>query len=64
MTYLLGGLGVSVVFDVIYVLLQLLGSVGTTRPSGGKGYLVVLIIFLILELAIRVILMIKIYPLR
>ena len=61
--YLIGGLAVSLVFDLIYVLLMMLGKVHTNRPSTG-AFGVFIIIFLVIEMALRVILIIKLFPFR
>jgi hypothetical protein len=63
-TYLVGALGLSVVLDIIYVLLQMMGKLGTSRPSAGSGYLVVLMIFVVVELALRLLLVIKMLAFR
>lgn len=62
-SYLIGGLAISLVFDVIYVLLMMLGKVHTNRPSSG-AFGVFLAIFLVVELAIRVVLIAKLFAFR
>ena len=60
-TYILIGLGLSILMDLIYLLLQFTGSINTVNPTG-QGMVVLVDIFLILELTIRVILIIKMLP--
>lgn len=62
-TYLIGGLGVSLILDVIYVLLMMLEKVNTNRPSTG-AFGVFIVIFLVVELALRVVLIAKLFAFR
>lgn len=62
-TFLLGALGASILFDLIYMLLQFTGNVNSYNPIG-NGAIVLMIIFLILEFGIRIIMGIKMMPFR
>ena len=56
-TYIIGGLALSMVFDLIYVLLAMMSKVHTNRIT--DGYTVVVLIFMVVELALRIILIAK-----
>jgi predicted PurR-regulated permease PerM len=62
-TYLIIAFAMSLFFDIIYIILSLTGRINTTNPTS-SGFVVLLIIFLILELAIRIIMIIKIMPFK
>lgn len=62
-TYLIGGLATSIIMDLIYMLLQFTGNLNTTNPTG-NGVIVMMIIFMFVEIALRVIMIIKMMPLR
>jgi len=62
-TYLIGGLAASSLFDFIYMLLQFTGSINTTNPVG-NGVIVLTIVFLFVEIALRIIMIIKMLPFR
>ena len=64
MTALMGGIAASILFDLIYILLQLMGKINTNRPSGGSGLITVVVLFLVIELALRIILLVKMIPFR
>jgi hypothetical protein len=55
---------ISVIFDLIYILLQLMGKINTARPSSGSGFLTVMVLFLIVGLALRVVLLVKLIAFR
>lgn len=63
LTYILIGFGLSLLMDLIYLLLQFTASINTVNPTG-SGLVVLIVIFLILELALRVLIMIKMLPFR
>jgi hypothetical protein len=63
-TALMGGIGASIVFDLIYILLQLMGKINTNRPSAGSGLITVVVLFLVIELALRIVLLVKLIPFR
>jgi len=63
-TGLMGAILVSIVLDLIYILLQLMGKVNTARPSSGSGFLTVMVLFLLVGLALRVVLLVKLIPFR
>jgi hypothetical protein len=62
-TYILGGLLAASLFDFIYLMLQFTGHVNTTNPVGG-GVIALVIVFLFLEIALRIIMVIKMLPFR
>ena len=64
MTALMGGIAASILFDLIYILLQLMGKINTNRPSGGSGLITVVVLFLVIELALRIVLLVKMIPFR
>ena len=61
--YVMIGFGLSILLDLIYLLLQFTGNLNTVNPTG-KGLIVLIIIFLVVELALRVIIILKILPFR
>ena len=61
-TYIIGGLALSMVFDLIYVLLGMMSKVHTNRIT--DGYTVVVLIFMVVELALRIILIAKLISWR
>lgn len=61
--YLIYGLAVSVVFDIIYGLLMLLDKLHNNRPSTG-AFSVFVGLFIIIQLALRVVIMAKLFKWR
>lgn len=61
---LMGGIMLSIVFDLVYILLQLMGKINTNRPSSGSGLVTVVVLFLVVELALRIVLLVKLIPFR
>jgi len=63
MTNLIGAVGASILFDLIYVILQATNSVNTSRPSN-SGFNTVAVIFLVIGLGLRGILVVKLLEWR
>jgi uncharacterized membrane protein len=63
-TILIGALGVSIVFDFIFMLLALAHKVGTNRPQSQSGWMVFTAIVLIIEILLRAVLIFKLLSFR
>ena len=62
-TYIITGLGASILFDLIFILFQFTGFVNSYNPTG-SGLVVFLVVLLVVELALRIIMILKMMPFK
>jgi len=61
---LMAALLVSILLDLMYVLLHLMGRINTSRGKSGGSFLTVIAVCLVVGVALRVVLIVKLIPFR